>query len=388
MQQIKQPVSFSEIKASTEGSKGRVLVTGGAGYIGSHTVLALYEAGWDVTVVDDLSTGSEKLVPKGVALHVANIGDRIFMSNLLARIQPKAIIHFAGSLSVPESVANPLKYYTNNVVNTCNLLSVAVDEGIDKFIFSSTAAVYGIPNGERVPEHAPTRPINPYGRSKLMIEDILSDVAMAHPLRYVALRYFNVAGADLKGRAGQVAKNSTNLIKVVSELAAGRRNQLTVHGSDYETSDGTCVRDFIHVTDLAAAHVAALNYLVDDGESAVLNCGYGTGYSVLSVLRAASKVAGQNLAYTYGPRRAGDPAQVVADPRRIHERLAWVPKHNNLELMLRSAIAWEQSLDPAPAAPVAAPRQQPAAAQSGPGQSVTSKVQSAPLPAGAALAYG
>jgi len=326
----------------------RVLVTGGAGYIGSHTVIALSEAGWDVTVVDDLSTGSDQLVPKDVSLRIGNVGDSRFMAQVLSDVKPSAIIHFAGSLCVPESVEDPLKYYTNNFVNTCRLVEAALAANIDKFIFSSTAAVYGTPETQPVSESAPTRPINPYGRSKLMIEEMLKDVAAAHPFRFVALRYFNVAGADSQGRSGQIAKNSTNLIKVVSELAAGRRSMLTVHGGDYATPDGTCLRDFIHVSDLATAHVAALNYLVDGGRSDIMNCGYGSGYSVLNVLRVASQITGKPLPYAIGPRRAGDPAEVIADPHRIMERLEWTPVHANLDQMLRSAVVWERSLPQTP----------------------------------------
>jgi len=330
-------------------SSKRILVTGGAGYIGSHTVMALSEAGWKVSIADDLSTGSAQLVPKDVPLHVGDVGDKPFIANLLKEFRPEAIIHFAGSLSVPESIAHPLLYYTNNFANSCVLVNAALAAGIDKIIFSSTAAVYGTPEEQPVPEHAKTQPINPYGRSKLMVEEMLRDVAAAFPLRYVALRYFNVAGADHKGRSGQIAKNSTNLIKVVSELAAGRRSRITVHGGDYATRDGTCIRDFIHVTDLAAAHVAALDYLANGGRSDVMNCGYGSGYSVLNVLRMAGKVVGRPLPYTVGPRRPGDPAQVIADTTRIHERLAWVPRHADLETILQSAIAWEMSLPETPA---------------------------------------
>jgi len=322
----------------------RVLVTGGAGYIGSHTVLALHEAGWEVTIADDLSTGSERLVPNYISFHAGNVGNPKFIGPLLAKVRPEAIIHFAGSLSVPESVENPLRYYTNNFSNSCCLVQSAIAAGVSKFIFSSTAAVYGTPEMARVGEHAATQPINPYGRSKLMIEEMLKDVAATHPFRYVALRYFNVAGADESGRCGQIAKNSTNLIKVVSELATGRRDAITIYGGDYPTFDGTCIRDFIHVTDLAAAHVAALDYLMGVGGSDVMNCGYGKGYSVLNVLQAAGRIVGRKLAYTMGPRRAGDPAQVIADPARIHQRLDWNPQRMDLDLILRSAIAWERSL--------------------------------------------
>lgn len=326
------------------GSAGRVVVTGGAGYIGSHAVLALREAGWDVVIVDDLSTGSLHLVPKGVPLRIGNIGNSAFMATVFAETRPDAVIHFAGSISVPESVERPLKYYNNNFANSCRLVETCLAANIDKFIFSSTAAVYGIPELQPVAESSPLRPINPYGRSKLMTEEMLKDTAAANPFHYVALRYFNVAGADPKGRAGQVVKNSTNLIKVVAELAAGRRPGMTIHGDDYATDDGTCIRDFIHVSDLADAHVAALTYLMNGGESEIMNCGYGEGYSVMSVLREAGRIASRKLPYTVGLRRAGDPAQVISDPSRIRERLSWVPRYADLDLILRTAIAWEKSL--------------------------------------------
>lgn len=327
-------------------SPGRVLVTGGAGYIGSHTVLALLAEGWDVVVADDLSTGSRRLVPAAAALHVGNVGEPGFMEPLFAALRPDAVIHFAGSISVPESVADPLKYYNNNFGVSCRLVQMCVAAGIHRFIFSSTAAVYGIPEKLPVSEDAPTQPINPYGRSKLMTEMLLADVAAATPLRYAALRYFNVAGADAAGRAGQVVRNSTNLIKVVAELAAGHRDEITVFGDDYPTADGSGIRDFIHVSDLAEAHVAALGYLMAGGQSQILNCGYGTGFSVKQVLAAADAVAGRKLAYRTGPRRPGDPAAVVAETARIRKLLPWTPRHADLDLILRSAIAWERGLAP------------------------------------------
>jgi UDP-glucose 4-epimerase len=321
-----------------------ILVTGGAGYIGSNTVLQLREAGWEVVVADDLSTGNRRLVPNDVSLRVGNVGDPRFIAPLLAEVQPDAVIHFAGSLSVPESMEQPLKYYTNNFANSCQLVQACLDHGVDKFIFSSTAAVYGNPETQPVQEQAPKQPINPYGRSKLMIEEMLRDVANAHKFRYVALRYFNVAGADADGRAGQVARNSTNLIKVVSELAAGQRSTMTVFGDDYPTADGTCVRDFIHVTDLAAAHVAALTYLMNGGVSETMNCGYGRGYSVLEVLDTACDLVGRKLSYAIGPRRAGDPAEVIADSSLLHQRLAWTPRYDqDLTTILKTAIDWEQA---------------------------------------------
>ncbi|MDX2222400.1 MAG: UDP-glucose 4-epimerase GalE [Rhodospirillaceae bacterium] len=322
----------------------RVLVTGGAGYIGSHVALALLEAGWTVDILDDLSTGSRRLVPAGAQLHVGNTGDRAFTAALMAERRPEAVIHFAASISVPESVANPLKYYINNFVNSARLVETCVEAGVDKFIFSSTSAVYGTPQILPVPETAPTAPISPYGESKLMTERLLRDVAVAHPFRYVALRYFNVAGADPQLRAGQVVKNSTNLIKTVAELAAGKRAGMDVMGDDYDTPDGTGVRDFIHVVDLADAHVAALDYLIEGGDNQVLNCGYGRGYSVLEVIRAASDVVGRPLPYRIGPRRAGDPAEVVADARRIGALLRWNPRFTALKRIMETSIAWERAL--------------------------------------------
>ncbi len=323
---------------------GRVIVTGGAGYIGSHTVLALKAQGWDVAIADNLSTGSERLVPPGTPLHVGDVGDPFFMAPLLARVRPDAVIHFAGSISVPESVANPLKYYRNNFGVSCELVRMCNDAGVERLIFSSTAAVYGMPEQLPVTEDAPTRPINPYGHSKLMTEIMLKDVAAATPLRYVALRYFNVAGADADGRSGQVVRNSTNLIKSVAELVAGKRPDFTVFGDDYDTADGTCVRDFIHVSDLADAHVEALEHLMLGGRSQILNCGYGRGFSVLEVLKAAQDVTGKPLSYLKGPRRPGDPAAVIAETKRIHDVLPWTPHRADLHLMLKSAIAWERGL--------------------------------------------
>jgi UDP-glucose 4-epimerase len=333
-----------ETTAGQHARKGRVLVTGGAGYIGSHTVFALRAEGWDVAVVDDLSTGSRKLVPDGVTLHVGNVGDSAFMAPVLAAEQPVAVVHFAASISVPESMTDPLKYYRNNFGASCRLVQSCTDAGIKRLIFSSTAAVYGTPDQLPVREDAPTRPINPYGHSKLMTETLLKDVSAAAGLRYAALRYFNVAGADASGRSGQVMKNSTNLIKAIAELAAGKRENLTVFGDDYPTPDGTCVRDFIHVSDLADAHVAALDYLMAGGESQVLNCGYGTGFSVKEVLAAADEVAGRKLAYHTGPRRPGDPPAIVAATDRIQKVLPWRPRFADLKLMLKSAMAWERQL--------------------------------------------
>ncbi len=331
--------------SAARSARGRcVLVTGGAGYIGSHVVLALMAAGWRVLVVDDLSTGQRRLLPSGAELHVGNVGDTALMTGLMRETQPVAVMHFAGSISVPESVANPLKYYTNNFSNSGALVEACTRAGVSNFIFSSTAAVYGIPKIVPVSESAQTDPINPYGRSKLMTEHLLADTAAAGGLSYVALRYFNVAGADAHLRSGQVVRNSTNLIKTVSELAAGARAEMTVHGTDYPTADGTCVRDFIHVSDLADAHVKALDYLCEGGDSLTMNCGYGHGYSVREVLAAAARVVGRPLPHSVGPRRAGDPPEVIADAGLIRQTLGWAPARDDLDLILRSAIGWEMHL--------------------------------------------
>jgi UDP-glucose 4-epimerase len=319
-----------------------VLVTGGAGYIGSHAALALRDAGWRVAVVDDLSTGDRRLVPPDVALHVGDVGDTAFMAPLLVRMRPDAVMHFAASISVPESVANPEKYFRNNAEVSARLLQTCRDAGVTRFIFSSTAAVYGMPERLPLDENAPTQPINPYGQSKLMTEALLQTMSDTTPLRHVSLRYFNVAGADAAGRAGPVMRNSTNLIKTVAEVAAGLRDGMEVHGEDYPTPDGTCIRDYIHVTDVAEAHVAALAHLMAGGESAVLNCGYGRGFSVREVLAAADAAAGHPLARRTGPRRPGDPPALVADTRRIRALLGWQPRWDDLAAMVGSAIAWEK----------------------------------------------
>lgn len=325
-------------------SERRILVTGGAGYIGSHVTIALLAAGWEVAIIDDLSTGSRKLVQPGVTLYVGSTGDRTLTDQVLRAVKPAAVMHFAASISVPESVANPLKYYGNNFVNACRLIESCVAVGVEAFVFSSTAAVYGSPEILPVPETAPTSPINPYGTSKLMTEQMLRDIGAATSLRHVALRYFNVAGADPELRAGQVVQNSTNLIKVVSELAAGKRARVTVHGNDYVTPDGTGVRDYIHVSDLADAHLAALSYLIDGGASETVNCGYGQGYSVLEVLNAAAIVVGRKLPFDFGPRRAGDPGEVIADVAKINRLFRWSPRFRDLKRIMQTAIAWEQAL--------------------------------------------
>lgn len=319
-----------------------VLVTGGAGYIGSHAVLALLESGYRVVIVDNLSTGHREVVPDQCELVVGNAGDSALVARVIRQSGASAVLHFAGSIIVEESVSNPLKYYLNNTEVSRSLIQTCVEEKVHQFIFSSTAAVYG--NAETVPvtEVCPVAPINPYGSSKAMTEQILKDVAASSPLRYIALRYFNVAGADPQRRTGQLTKNATHLLKVACETALGRREQITVFGEDYPTRDGTCIRDFIHVSDLAAAHVRALEYLETNTESLTLNCGYGTGYSVREVLTALQQLMGKPLNIRTGQRRPGDAAELVADSTRLRTLLKWVPQYNDLPQIISDAVEWEK----------------------------------------------
>ena len=324
-------------------AKDTVLITGGAGYIGSHAVRAFQAAGYPVVVLDDLSTGNAEMVPDQVPLIVGNAGDSPFVAKLLAEHKVGAVIHFAGSIIVPESVADPLKYYRNNTGVSRDLIETCVASGVERFVFSSTAAVYGDPQTVPIPETAPTEPVSPYGTSKLMTEWVLRDTAAATKLRYVALRYFNVAGADPEGRCGQVVKNATHLIKVACEVALGRRESMDLFGEDYDTPDGTCVRDFIHVSDLAAAHVDALEHL-EKGENLVLNCGYGHGFSVRQVLDTLEKIHGAPLSVRNAPRRPGDSVTVVADVSRLRATLPWKPRYDDLEFIVRTALEWEAKL--------------------------------------------
>lgn len=322
-----------------------VLVTGGAGYIGSHAVLALADAGYRVSVVDNLVTGFRWAVPSSIPFYEGDIADAALVDRICAEQGLAAIMHFAGSVVVPESVENPLKYYRNNTANSRTLLESAVRNRIRHFIFSSTAATYGIPESVPVAEDAPRQPINPYGTSKLMTEMMLADVAAAHPINYAALRYFNVAGADPKGRTGQSTAGATHLIKVAVEAALGKRSYVSVFGTDYATADGTGVRDYIHVSDLASAHVLALDWLAErPSESVTLNCGYSRGFSVLDVLDAVDRVAGVTLARRIEPRRAGDPDALVADNSRILDAFRWQPKFGNLDTIVAHALAWEREL--------------------------------------------
>jgi UDP-glucose 4-epimerase len=324
---------------------GRVMVTGGAGYIGSHAVLALLDAGHEVVVVDNLVTGFDWAVDPRATLVEANVADDAKVRAAIRDHKVRAIMHFAGSVVVPESVSDPLKYYRNNTAASRSLIESAVAEGVPHFIFSSTAATYGTPEKVPVAEGDPTVPINPYGMSKLMTEAMLRDVAAAHPINYAALRYFNVAGADPQGRSGQSTVGATHLIKIAVEAATGKRSHVGVYGTDFATPDGTGVRDYIHVSDLAAAHVAALDLLVaEPAKSHTLNAGYGTGFSVLEVLDAVDKVTNMTIDRRLEGRRAGDPAMLISDNSAILSTLDWQPRHANLDGIVRDALAWERTL--------------------------------------------
>ncbi len=320
-----------------------ILVTGGAGYIGSHVVRQLGERGEQVVVLDNLSTGFSDAVTHG-ELIVGDTADQSLVSEILRARGIRAVMHFAAHTIVPESVANPLKYYGNNTAATRNLLACCQSAGVTQFIFSSTAAVYGVPQDGIAREESPLSPINPYGTSKLMSEWMLRDLSAASPLRHVILRYFNVAGCDPGGRIGQSTRNATLLVKVACEAAVGRRPHVAIYGTDYDTPDGTGVRDYIHVEDLADAHLRALDYLRDGGESAVLNCGYGHGYSVREVLDTVARINGAPLKILEEPRRPGDPPTLIAEAQRIRDILGWTPKHDNLETIVRTALAWERKL--------------------------------------------
>ena len=323
---------------------GAVLVTGGAGYIGSHAVLALLDAGHDVVVIDNLVTGFAWAVDPRATFVPMAVEDAAVV-DLLRDRRINAIVHFAGSVVVPESVSDPLKYYRNNTVASRALIESAVRAGVSHFIFSSTAATYGIPDAVPVAEDAPKAPINPYGMSKLMTEIMLKDVAAAHPINYCALRYFNVAGADPQGRSGQSTAGATHLIKVAVEAATGKRDAVAVFGTDFATPDGTGVRDYIHVSDLAAAHVDALELLrARADESHTFNCGYGRGYSVFEVLDAVDRVTNRRIERRIEGRRAGDPPALVADNRAILAALDWRPRHDDLDLIVAHALAWERGL--------------------------------------------
>jgi UDP-glucose 4-epimerase len=321
-----------------------ILVTGGAGYIGSHMVLELIGAGEKVVVLDNLSTGFRWAVPVDVPLITGDFGDEALVTETLARYDIKSIVHFAAKIVVPESVTDPLGYYLNNTAKARTLIACAIKGGVRNFIFSSTAAVYGDPLTNPVTEDEPLKPVSPYGRSKLMVEWMLQDAAKAHDLHYAVLRYFNVAGADPEGRIGQSTANATHLIKVAVQAALGHRPGMEVFGTDYPTPDGSCVRDYIQVSDLASAHMDALRYLRAGGESIVCNCGYARGYSVLEVIDVVKKVSGVDFPVKLSGRRDGDPAAIVAANERIRSAFGWTPRYDDLEQIVRQALEWERRL--------------------------------------------
>jgi UDP-glucose 4-epimerase len=320
------------------------LVTGGAGYIGSHIVHELVDRGEKVVVLDNLATGFREAVPAAAELVVGDIGDGALVARLLSERHVGAIVHLAASSVVPEAVANPLGYYSNNTAGSLALLKAAVQASVQQFVFSSTAAVYGNPQTPLVREDSVPRPMSPYGASKLMTELMLQDVSAASGLRYAVLRYFNVAGADPQLRTGQSTRAATHLIKVAVQAALGLRERMEIFGTDYPTPDGTCVRDYIHVSDLVGAHVGALGYLRDGGASVLMNCGYGHGYSVREVVDAVKRVSGVDFPVAMQPRRAGDPAAIVADVQAIRRILSWTPVHDDLDTIVRHALAWEKKL--------------------------------------------
>jgi UDP-glucose 4-epimerase len=321
-----------------------ILVTGGAGYIGSHMVYALVDAGEPVVVLDNLSTGFDWAIPKAAQLVVGESGDQALVASLIKQHNIEAIIHFAASIVVPESVAEPLRYYRNNTVNSRALIECAVQGGVKHFVFSSTAAVYGEPDHSPVSEDDRLMPMSPYGSSKLMTEIMLRDASAAHGLKHVILRYFNVAGADPQARTGQSTKGATHLIKTAVETALGRRTGMSVFGTDYPTPDGTCMRDYIHVTDLVRAHSDALTYLRGGGASVTMNCGYGRGFSVLEVIDTVKRVSGVDFKVDLAPRRPGDPAQIVARSDKARQTLGWQPQLDDLGTIVQHALAWERKL--------------------------------------------
>lgn len=321
-----------------------ILVTGGAGYIGSHMVHALKDRGEEVIVLDNLSSGFRTAMPSGITLYEGDTGDAAILQKLFGENEIEAIVHFAASIVVPDSVADPLGYYRNNTSNARTLMEEAVSAKVKHFIFSSTAATYGMVGEEPVSEDKPLLPVSPYGASKMMTEIMLRDVSNAFPMSHVILRYFNVAGADPQGRTGQSTKNATHLIKVACQAALGRRKGLEVFGTDYSTRDGTCVRDYIHVSDLISAHVAALDYLRKGGASETFNCGYGQGYSVFEVIEAVKKVSGVDFPVAIAPRRAGDPPAIVAGAEKIRKTLNWSPQFADLMQIVTHALNWERKL--------------------------------------------
>lgn len=326
-------------------NKVPVLVTGGAGYIGSHAVLALKDAGWPVAVIDNLSTGFRFAVPDDVTLYEGDIADADLLARIFEEQGTQAVMHFAGSIIVPESVENPLKYYDNNTAKSRTLIECALEGGVKHMIFSSTATVYGEPEVKPLTEDDPLQPVNPYGMSKLMTERILADVSKAHPMNHCVLRYFNVCGADPKGRSGQSTEGATHLIKVAVEAVLGKRDHVAVFGDDYPTPDGTGLRDYIHVSDLASAHVQALEALISEPDrSLTMNVGYGRGYSVLEVLDAVDRVTNQPIERRQMPRRAGDVASLVSDPSLVRATIPWEPRFDDLDAIITHALQWERKL--------------------------------------------
>jgi UDP-glucose 4-epimerase len=328
----------------SHGALMTIMITGGAGYIGSHMVYGALDRDENVLVIDDLSTGIAALVPPQAHFCRGDIGDVILVRNLIREYSVTAVIHFAGSVVVPDSVKNPLFYYSNNTTKSRSLIEICVEEGISQFVFSSTAAVYGVPDRNPVDEAAPALPINPYGCSKLMTEWILRDTAYAHGLNFVNLRYFNVAGADPAGRSGQSTPRATHLIKRACQVGLGRLAELEIFGTDYPTADGTGVRDYIHVTDLIQAHILALDYLRNGGKSITLNCGYGHGFSVLQVIKAVSRAAGREIPIRETSRRPGDAPEIIADSSSLRRHLSWKPQYDDLDAIVSMSYAWERRL--------------------------------------------
>jgi UDP-glucose-4-epimerase len=323
-----------------------VLVTGGAGYIGSHTALALLDAGEEVVILDDLSTGFRFMIPEQATFIEGDVGDAALVASLIEKYRIEAVIHFAARIVVSESVSLPLDYYHTNTAKSLSLIETVVAKGVRNFIFSSTAAVYGEPEVVPIVEDVTLAPINPYGRSKLMVEGMLQDAADAHGLNFIALRYFNVAGADPAGRSGETTLPATHLVKLAVRTALGKRPYLSVFGTDYPTPDGSCIRDYVHVSDLADAHLVALAHLRKGGKSLKLNCGYGHGFSVLEVMNLVKDVSGIDFELRIEERRPGDPAALVAKADCIRQELGWQPKYDDLKAMVTHALAWERSLTP------------------------------------------
>jgi len=321
---------------------GHILVTGGAGYIGSHTTLALHDAGWDVVVVDDLSAGHRALIPADIPHVVGDAGDPEVLRRIFDTYNVSGVMHFAGSITLAESLTDPLKYYANNTGTSRRLLDACQANGVRSFVFSSSAAVYGNPSDIPVHEDAALLPISPYGASKMMTERMLIDLAALGGMNFAILRYFNVAGADPQCRSGQVSPQVTHLIRIAAEVVTGRRNEICIYGTDYATPDGTCIRDYVHVSDVADAHLEAFSHISASRESIVLNCGYGHGYSVREVLAAVERVTGEDLAIREAQRRIGDAGQLVAATDRIHQVLGWSPRFNDLDNIIQSALDWER----------------------------------------------